>query len=451
VVSATQGPGNPFRPGSSIPIYSSRESRGRSILARLLLPHRFGFGVKILNVIGSVDAKNGGTTDHVFSSSRVWSGQGHHCEVLSLDPPDASCVKTSPVTTHALGSSSRWSRILRRIPLYRYGYTPKLTSWLKRNARNYDAVILNGLWNYTSYGSWRVLHNSETPYYVCPHGMLDPWLRKAAPVRHMFRRVFWFFFERHVLKGARGIFFACEDERRLAIECYLPNEFSTYVMGYGTEDVPHGASAQRMAFRTKCPVERDRKYILFLSRIHPKKGVDILVEAFARVANQFPDFDLIIAGPDALGLKSQLVQSAARLGVATRIHWTGMLAGDEKWGAFRSATYFVLPSHQENFGIAIAEAMACALPVLITNKINIWREVQAGNAGLIVNDNIDGLVDGLQNMCALSVSQMEQMAVNSRKCYLERFDLKTNAMEVLNIMSVSRKPEFSGSDSRDGA
>jgi hypothetical protein len=91
------------------------------------------------------------------------------------------------------------------------------------------------------------------------------------------------------------------------------------------------------------------------------------------------------------------------------------------------------------------------LPVLITNKINIWREVQAGNAGLIVNDNIDGLVDGLQDMCALSVSQMEQMAVNSRKCYLERFDLKTNAMEVLNIMSVSRKPEFSGSDSRDGA
>jgi glycosyltransferase involved in cell wall biosynthesis len=394
--------------------------------------------VKILNVIGSVDAKNGGTTEHVFSSSRVWSGLGHQCEVLSLDSPDANCVTVSPMTTHALGSRGWWSHVFHRLPPFRYGYTPKLTTWLNGNAHNYDAVILNGLWNYTSYGSWRALRNSQTPYYVCPHGMLDPWLREAAPVRHIFRRLFWFLFERHVLKDARGIFFACEEERRLAIKSYLPGDFPSYVMGYGTEDVPHDTSAQRLAFRLKFPIKQDRKRILFLSRIHPKKGLDLLVEAFARVADRFPDFDLLIAGPDLVGLKPKLVETAARLGVSKRIHWTGMLAGDEKWGAFRSSTFFVLPSHQENFGIAIAEAMACALPVLITNKVNIWREVQFSGAGLVVNDDLDGLVDGLQRMCNLSVSQFEQMAVNSRECYLKRFDIKTNAMELLNIMRVSK-------------
>jgi len=181
--------------------------------------------VKVLHVIGSVDPRGGGTTDHVFSSCRVWSRHGHECHILCLDPPDAPCVAGSPVITFALGSQGRWYNFARRmIPLLRYGYTTNLAKWLKKNARNYDAVILNGLWNYTSYGTWIAINKLDVPYYVCPHGMLDPWLKQASPTSHFFRTIFWNLFEWRVLRDARGVFFACEEERQLANQSFLARQ-----------------------------------------------------------------------------------------------------------------------------------------------------------------------------------------------------------------------------------
>jgi glycosyltransferase involved in cell wall biosynthesis len=391
--------------------------------------------VKVLNVIGSVDPRGGGTTDHVFSSSQVWSRRGHECHILCLDPPDAACVARAPVVTFALGSQGRLYNFARRIfPFLRYGYTPNLVRWLKKNARSYDAVILNGLWNYTSYGSWLALRKSHVPYYVCPHGMLDPWLKEAYPTNHFLRTVFWNLFEWKVLRDARGIFFACEQEKQLAGQSFLRGTYHGYVVGYGTQDVSGDQDAQKSAFLSKFPRVRGRKLILFLSRIHPKKGLDLLIRAFARHAEKLFEFDLLIAGPDDIGLKAQLTKIAVKTGIGGRIHWTGMLTGDEKWGAFRLAEFFVLPSHQENFGIAVVEAMALAVPVLITKKVNIWREVQSCGAGRVVIDEIDEIADGLQYMCSLPQSEREIMAAKARDCFLERFNLDKNATELLNLM-----------------
>jgi glycosyltransferase involved in cell wall biosynthesis len=391
--------------------------------------------VKLLNVIGSVDQRGGGTTDHVFSSSQVWSRHGHECHILCLDPPTAACIARSPVTTFALGRRGRLFNVMRRIiPLLRYGYTPKLARWLRKNAQGYDAIILNGLWNYTSYGSWFALRKLDVPYYVCPHGMLDPWLKEAYPAGHFLRTIFWNLFEWKVLRDTRGIFFACEEERQLANQSFLGDNHRGYVVGYGTQDVSGDEITRKAAFLSKFPQVRDRKLILFLSRIHPKKGLDLLIEAFARHADKLVEFDLVIAGPDDVGLKLPLAKRAAELGVADRIHWTGMLTGDEKWGAFHSAEFFVLPSHQENFGIAVVEAMALAVPVLITNKVNIWRQVQSSGAGRVVTDDIDGIADGLEGMCSLSQFQRQTVAANARTCFLEKFDLEKNAVELLNLM-----------------
>jgi glycosyltransferase involved in cell wall biosynthesis len=390
--------------------------------------------LRILHIIGSVDPRGGGTTDHVFSSSRVWSEHKHECHVLCLDPPDAECVRRSPLTTFALGPRGRLSDLARRLPLLRYGYAPRLGRWLEENVHRYDAVILNGLWNYTTYGSWQALRTQRVPFYLFPHGMLDPWLKEAHPVNHFLRSVFWLLFERKVVRDCSEIFFACEEERQLAHQYFLRGSRRGRVGGFGTREPAGDRAVQRSTFLSRFPQMRGRKIILFLSRIHPKKGLDLLIHAFSRHARTFREFDLLIAGPDSVGLKPQLVRLCADLRVDDRVHWTGMLSGDEKWGAFHSASFFVLPSHQENFGIAVVEAMAVAVPVLITRKVNIWREVEACRAGRAVGDNVNGIAEGLEYMCGLPPSRLAAMAQNARNCFTEQFDLEKNALELLELM-----------------
>jgi glycosyltransferase involved in cell wall biosynthesis len=390
--------------------------------------------MKILHVIASVDPRGGGPIEGIFSSSEVWTRHGHERHIASLDLPNAPWVLQSPVRTFALGLGSRWYVTLRKIiPWLRYGYTPHLARWLQLNAGNYDAVVVNGLWNYGSYGSWRVLHQLDVPYFLFTHGMLDPWFNKAYPTKTFFKAIYWRLYEHKVLRDARGVMFTCEEERQLAPKSFSPYAAREFVVGYGTRDIEGSPASQQAAFEARIPEIKGRKFILFLSRIHPKKGVDLLIKAFARQAGMFRELDLVVAGPDQTGWKSDLLKLAKGLGVGNRIYWPGMLSGEAKWGAFRSAEFFVLPSHQENFGIAVAEALALSKPVLITNKVNIWQEIAADGAGLVVNDDVEGIAAGLRQMCELSAQQRETIGQSARRCFIRRYDLEENAMQLLRL------------------
>jgi len=388
--------------------------------------------VKILHVIGSVDPRGGGPIEGVFSSSHVWAQHGHERHIVSLDPPTAPWVQQSPIPVFAMGLEGRiYAFLRRRLPWLRYGYTPHLTRWVNSHANSYDAIIVNGLWNYASYGSWRALRKSNVPYFVFTHGMLDPWFNKAYPRKTFFKTLFWKLLEHKVLRDARGVFFTCEEERQLAPQSFSPYVAHEIVVGYGARDVEGDPEAQRAAFTAKVPEVQGRRFILFLSRIHPKKGVDLLIQAFARHATMFPEINLVIAGPDQTGWKHDLQRLAEELNVSDRIFWPGMLSGDAKWGAFRAAEFFVLPSHQENFGIVVAEAMALAKPVLISNKVNIWREIQQDGAGLVVEDEAEAIAAGLREMCALSSAEREAIGLKARNCFLERYNLEHNALQLL--------------------
>jgi glycosyltransferase involved in cell wall biosynthesis len=391
--------------------------------------------MRVLHVIASVDPRGGGPIDGVMSSAAVWGANGHERNVLSLEAPEASWIAGSPVKVFTVGFQGAWYRPLRRLfPWVRYAYTPGLRRWLRRHGKSYDGIIINGLWNYASLGTWLTLRRLDLPYFVFTHGMLDPWFNRAYPIKAFFKAIYWKLFEHRVLRDARGVFFTCDEERQLARHSFSPYVANEFVVGYGTQDVGGDPGAQRTVFAARVPALKGRKFILFLSRIHPKKGVDMLIRAFARNAGLFPDIDLVIAGPDQLGWAHDLQRLAADLGIADRVHWPGMLSGDAKWGAFRSADFFVLPSHQENFGIVIAEAMALSKPVLITNKVNIWREIEADKAGLVVNDDVDAIDDGLRRLCALTPMQRDEIGRNGRQCFLTRYNLETNAMQLLPLM-----------------
>jgi glycosyltransferase involved in cell wall biosynthesis len=133
---------------------------------------------------------------------------------------------------------------------------------------------------------------------------------------------------------------------------------------------------------------------------------------------------LVIAGPDQIGWRDRLEFRARELGVDSRITWTGMIKDELKWGAFQAAEAFVLPSHQENFGVVVAEALACGVPALLSNKINIWREVCADGAGIVAEDTLEGTCRLLQSYIDLPDVNRLAMREAAKSCFSQRFEVR---------------------------
>jgi len=195
------------------------------------------------------------------------------------------------------------------------------------------------------------------------------------------------------------------------------------VVSLGTSAPEGDRAAQLEIFFNRFPQLRGRRLFLFLSRIHRKKGCDLLLEAMGRLAAEHPELDLVIAGPDEEGLQPQLEAQAARLGIARRVHFTGMLEGALKWGALHAADAFVLPSHQENFGVAVVEALACEVPVLISDKVNIWPEIAKDEAGIVNPDSAEGTYRSMAALLAMSPEARVRMVRNGLDCFRSRYEM----------------------------
>ena len=259
-----------------------------------------------------------------------------------------------------------------------YRFNPRLVPWLRGNASNYDVVVVNGIWQYTSFAVWRALRKSRTPYAVFTHGMLDPWSRHTFPLKHLKKSLYWPWGEYRVLRDAAAVLFTCEEERLRARRSFRLYSAKETVVKYGTTVAAGERASQVAECFDSYPELRHKRIALYMGRIHPKKGCDLVLQAFASILSEDARWHLVIAGPDQTGLKDRLLILAERLGITRRITWPGMVSGSAKWGLFGAAEVFFLPSHQENFGIVVAEALACGVPCLISDKVNIWREVRAG-------------------------------------------------------------------------
>jgi glycosyltransferase involved in cell wall biosynthesis len=291
-------------------------------------------------------------------------------------------------------------------------------------------IVVNGLWNYASAGASRILPRLGVPYVVYPHGMMDPWFRKAYPLKHWLKQVFWTLFDGRLMRHASAALFTCEEEMVLARGQFMGHPYRERVARYGAGAAPEDDGTQIAQFRVRLPALGDRPYLLFLGRIHPKKGCDVLIRAFAAVT---PDLDLVMAGPDQVGWMGELQALAHRLSIGDRIHWPGMLSGPAKWGALRGAEAFVLPSHQDSFGVAVGEALGCSTPVLITDKVNVWREIAAAGAGFVETDSQAGIETLLRSYLALQAAERDRMRAAARACFTADFDVASTASKTLEI------------------
>ena len=396
-------------------------------------------------MIRSVDPAGGGPMEGVRQMARIYATRKIEAEIVSLDRSDDPNVTDFPLRVYALGPGSLGS----------YGYSPRLLAWLRQNHQSYDCVVVNGIWQFHSYACWLALHKTTTPYVVFTHGMLDPWFKRQYPLKHLKKWLYWPWAEYRVLRDARAVLFTCEEERILAPQSFWLYKVNPFVVGYGTRIPSFDLATVREQFFVKHPDLRDKRLAIFVGRIHPKKGCDLLIEAFQRTLARDPDWHLLIVGPDQVGWQAELEQMSSSLGVAGRITWTGMLQGDGKWQALAASEIFVLPSHQENFGIVVAEALACKVPVLISKQVNIWREIKDEHAGFVEEDSLNGTIKLFQTWVSLDASERSAVRANSRLCFDKHFDLDRSSTRFLKLLQdvaeQNRNPTSSARGSKAGA
>jgi glycosyltransferase involved in cell wall biosynthesis len=378
--------------------------------------------VKILQLVHTLDPSVGGVAAAVLALSRGLVRRGDKIDIVVLDDPSAAWTSNVGLSVHTLGSG-----------LTSYRYSRALLPWLREHGGEYDRVIVNGIWQYLSFAAWRRYAGSSIPYYVFPHGMLDPWFKETFPLKHIKKWLYWPWAEYRVLRDAAAVIFTSEEERLQARRSFWLYRARERVSPLGVEVSAVSPNA-KSEFLSRYPQLQNTRNFLFLGRLHSKKGCDILLDAFARIQSNDP-ISLIMAGPDQIGWESDLRRQAARLNLTNRVVFTGMLQGAIKHGAFASADAFVLPSHQENFGISVVEALAAGVPVLISNRVNIWREIDGDLAGYVESDDLDGTTRLLQRWIDTAPTERQTMRQNARNCFEHRFEIDRAIDSLSQVLS----------------
>ena len=387
--------------------------------------------MKILRVITSMQPSKGGPAQGIRNSIPYLQKAGVINDVVCMDNEDCNYGTNDEFTIYKVGQGKT-----------AYLYQPKLLNWLIINALNYDFIFSHGIWQYNNLAVYKALKILKGKYakvpkiIIMPHGMLDPYFqnapdRKWKAIRN---KIMWSLIEKKCLNEAAAIFYTCKEEMELAATTFKGYNVKRAInVGYGIAEPPLNSLKFTEAFYDKCSKVKNKRYLLFLSRIHQKKGLDILLKAYLELSNNNISLpDLVVAGPHDSDYAEEMISLASN---HPQIHFPGMLMGDSKWGAFYNCEAFILPSHQENFGIAIVEAMACKKPVLISKNVNIWREIEAGGGGLVVDlKEKNCLKMALLSLIGLSQEELNDKGIKSYETYQASFNIKVCTDKFINTL-----------------
>lgn len=351
-----------------------------------------GFGrtsMHVIHVISSLAPSLGGPSKACVEMARAVAARGHRVEIYTTDFGLEGQVRADGVPLSDGRVSVRYFPVQRprafkpSWPLYRA---------LAHALPQADIVHLHSLYLFHDWAAGRICSRAGVPYIVRPHGTLDPYIWQRHRAR---KRLMEWVFQNRVLRRAALLHYTTEEEMRLA---------APYAQGAPGAVVPLGiewSEYERLPpqerFFARHPEARGKRIVLFLSRLHEKKGLDILAAAFGRIAGKFPDAHLVLAGPED-GITKRLKGWLQEAGITGRTSFTGMIGGEDKRAALAAASVFALPSYSENFGIAVLEAMAAGLPVAISDRVNLWREVAGSEAGIVTPCDPDAFAGALERL-----------------------------------------------------
>lgn len=333
--------------------------------------------MQILHVIPSLTARDGGPAKAAIEMCRELLRRGEHTQIYTTSDDGTGCLDVPLGWQTEVGGVT-----VTYFPIngsHYYKYSSALAAALRRNVSKFDLVDIDSLYQFPSTAAAHYCRKHGVPYIVRPHGALDPYLYRRHSLR---KRLYAVLIERRNLAAAAAVHFTTTEEMRLAKLSGLRFRGAVASLGVEFEAAPEDWEC---IVNVTWPELRGKEVVLFLSRINFKKGLDILAHAFGRIHQERKDVQLVIAGPDNEGYGADVRKLLAAETCLSSVAFTGMVQGALKAALFKRARLFVLPSYTENFGIAVVEAMGASLPVVISNRVNIWREIAGAGAGLVVS------------------------------------------------------------------
>ena len=346
--------------------------------------------MRVLHVTGGLAIESGGPPRVVASLMAPLSRLGVECTVFSpasrsdageLVWPEAADVKLFP-----RGRLARWWP----------GHSPQMARELRETVHGFDVVHIHELWHHPHYAAAAAARRARVPYIVSPHGELEPW---ALSHRGLKKGIYLNLVQRRVFAGASLVHALTTTEEEQVRSIGVDRRVA--VVPNGIDIAPYARLNGGEEFRRAYGIPQDARVALFLGRLHRKKGLDILAEAFGEmVAHRRSSLAgpfLVIAGPDEEGLTDGMQTTLRRHGALDRVRFTGMLTGDDRLAALAAADVFVLPSYSEGFSVAVLEALAAGRPVVITHNCN-FPQVAACGAGFVVDPEVGQVSDALASI-----------------------------------------------------
>ncbi len=383
--------------------------------------------LSIIHVIHSIDPDHGGTTEAVRLLART--PESVRSMVLSSDDPKTGWGGDWPCPVRLLGPAKT-----------KFGWTPNWEAGLRDLLQPGAVVVVHGLWQYHALAAARAARAAKVPVLIYPHGMLDPWALKQS---RWLKSAAWWLFNRRVFRQAACVCFTTDEERRLAAPMLGKMRGEQVIVPLGVEEPPDSMEVLKAEFESAHPALAGRRVFLFLGRLHPKKGCDMLLQAFARW--QVTDdpgraVHLRFVGPPyAAHFQEELERRCNALGlkIGMDVSFAGGVVGRDKWRELAAAEVLVLPSHQENFGIVVAEALACEVPVLLSDKVNTAPFIAEYGAGLVADDTVAGTLQLLQGWSRQSVDEKRTARQQARQLYVTQFAIQTARRRFLEVAEVA--------------
>lgn len=371
--------------------------------------------LKVLHVIPSVGSLRGGPSRAVYNMAYGVEEFGHTVHIATTDDNAVSRLVVpygQPVVKHNV---TTWY-FPRQTRFYTVSWP--LTRWLAGHIGGYDLVHIHSLFSYASLPAALFAHHYGIPYIVRPLGTLNQW--GMANRRRWLKRISFRLIESRILAHAAGIHYTSNQERLEAKALGIDQFAAVIPLGINLSAFAHLPASG--TFRHHYPQLVGRTLLLFLSRLDPIKGLELLLPAFAQVRQKQPNIGLILAGRGAPDYEAWLRAQVQELSLEGDLVFTGFLRAEQKLAALADCDLFVLPSYSESFGVAVVEAMAAGLPVVITDRVGIYDAVKQANAGLVVPCNADALAAALLRL-ANDAELRRQMATNGQHLAHDRFSL----------------------------
>ena len=372
--------------------------------------------MKVLSFISSLDINAGGPSRSVPMLAKGLAEQGVDITLMT--------VKSENMNTHALEGTSAKLKVL--TPSFS---KKKIAKYLAEE--RFDLIQIQSMWDMPYHKVMVVARKQGIPYIVTPRGMLDPW---SLAHKKWKKKLAWWLYQRNDVQKSVCVFTTAKMEAEHVTNLGITTCKAVIPNGIETDSYP-----------CKTSVDIVKKQVLYLSRVHMQKGVELLIDAWKRIHSDFADWQLHIVGNGEAEYIHGLENKVKSLGLKDSIKILPPMFGEAKINVYQESALFCLPSYSESFGMAIAEAMSCGTPVITTTNCP-WDILNETNTGWCVDLSVDNLEYALRKALSMSSAELYDRGQRASQLICDNFDYRSVTRKTLSLyewlLNGGKKPAF---------